>query len=50
MHNLGKAHWEAVKWILRYLKGSPDLGLVFNQHRADPEEQLAMLMLTMVVI
>ena len=36
MHNPGKAHWEAVKWILRYLKGSPDLGLVFDQHRADP--------------
>ena len=37
MHNPGKAHQEAVKWILRYLKGSPDLGLVFDQHRADPE-------------
>jgi len=35
-HNPGKTHWEAVKWILRYLKGSPDLGLVFDQHRADP--------------
>jgi len=36
MHSPGKAHWEAVKWILRYLKDSPDLGLVFDQHRADP--------------
>jgi len=36
MHNPGKTHWEAVKWILRYLKGSPDLGLVFDQHRVDP--------------
>ena len=36
MHNPGKAHWEAVKWIFRYLKGYPDLGLVFDQHRADP--------------
>ena len=36
MHNPGNAHWEAVKWILRYLKGSPDLGLVFDQHRVDP--------------
>ena len=22
MHNLGKDHWEAMKWILRYEKGS----------------------------
>ena len=36
MHNPGKAHWEVVKWILRYLKGSPDLGLVFDHHRVDP--------------
>ena len=36
MHNPGKAQWEAVKWILRYLKGSSDLGLVFDQHRVDP--------------
>jgi len=38
MHNPGKAHWEAVKWILRYLKRSANLGLVFDQHRADPGE------------
>jgi len=37
MHNPDKAHWEVVKWILRYMKGSPDLGLVFDQYRADPE-------------
>ena len=36
MHNPDKTHWEAVKWILCYLKGSPDLGLVFDQHRVDP--------------
>ena len=36
MHNPGKAHSEAIKRILRYLKGSLDLGLVFDQHRADP--------------
>ncbi|XP_068504300.1 secreted RxLR effector protein 161-like [Phaseolus vulgaris] len=36
MHNPGKTHWEAVKWVLRCLKGSPDLGLIFDQHRADP--------------
>ena len=31
MANLGKAHWQAVKWILRYLKGSTDIGLVFGR-------------------
>ena len=27
---LGKKHWEAVKWILRYLKGSSDTCLCFT--------------------
>ncbi|KAM6570403.1 hypothetical protein CsatB_018388 [Cannabis sativa] len=26
----GKEHWSAVKWILRYLKGSMDIGLVYD--------------------
>lgn len=29
MHNPGKQHWLAVKWILRYLRGTSNLGLVF---------------------
>ena len=31
MHNPGKDHWDAMKWILRYVKGSLDKGLVFDR-------------------
>ncbi len=32
MSNPGRGHWEAVKWILRYIKGSLDTGLLFDAH------------------
>ncbi|XP_070025855.1 secreted RxLR effector protein 161-like [Nicotiana sylvestris] len=31
MHNPGKEHWQAVKWILRYIHNTVDVGLVFEQ-------------------
>ena len=30
MSNLGKQHWDVVKWILRYLKGTSDFVLCFG--------------------
>ena len=30
MSRSGKQHWEVVKWILRYLKGSSDICLYFT--------------------
>lgn len=32
MSNPSKEHWEAVKWILRYLVGTKDVGLVFKKN------------------
>lgn len=31
MDNPRKVHWQVVKWILRYLKGSTGIGLVFER-------------------
>ncbi|XP_070056622.1 secreted RxLR effector protein 161-like [Nicotiana tomentosiformis] len=31
MHNPGKEHWQAVKWILRYIRNIVDVGLIFEQ-------------------
>ena len=31
MHDPGKVHWQAVKWILRYIHGTVDVGLKFQR-------------------
>ena len=31
MENLGKEHWNAVKWVLRYLRGTSDYCITFNR-------------------
>ena len=31
MDRLGKIHWQEVKWILRYLKGTSHVGLVYDK-------------------
>lgn len=32
MSNLGKEHWEALKWLSRYFKVSTKFGLVFQRN------------------
>jgi len=31
MHDPGKGLWEAVKWVLLYIKGTIDVDLVFEK-------------------
>ncbi|GJT67523.1 retrotransposon protein, putative, ty1-copia subclass, partial [Tanacetum coccineum] len=33
--NPGKNHWEAVKWILKYLRGTANVGLVYETNRGN---------------
>jgi len=38
MHNPDKSHWEAVKGILRYIKGTIDFDLVFEKDTTGKQE------------
>jgi len=38
MHDPRKGHWEAVKWVLRYIKGTIDVGLVFEKDSTGKQE------------
>ena len=35
MSNLEKQHWKAVKWVLRYLRGTAKLSLVFQRLKTE---------------
>ena len=36
LSNPGRSHWDAVKWIFRYLRGTIDYGIMFNRHQSIP--------------
>jgi len=38
MHDLGRGHWEKVKWGLRYIKGTIDVDLVFEKDSTSKQE------------
>ena len=38
MHDPGRGHWEALKWVLRYIKGTIDVGLIFEKNSAGKQE------------
>ena len=38
MHDPSKGHWEAVKWVLRYIKGTIDVGLVFEKDSTSKQD------------
>ena len=36
LSNPGRSHWDAVKWIFRYLRGTTNYGLMFSRHQSVP--------------
>ncbi len=47
MANPGRQHWEAVKWIFRYLKGTSSIGLVYETKRENAGTALGLSILIM---
>ena len=37
-HDPGKVHWETIKWILRYIKGTIYVGLMFEKYSTGIQE------------
>ena len=40
MYDPDWGHWEAVKWILRYIKSNIDVGLVFKKDFTGKQESI----------
>jgi len=38
MHDPSRGHWEAMKWVLRYIKGTIDISLVFEKDAMSKQE------------
>nr|GEY07578.1 retrotransposon protein, putative, Ty1-copia subclass [Tanacetum cinerariifolium] len=48
--NPGKKHWEAVKWILKYLRGTVNVGLVYGTNHSNHVDVTGFLIQTMLRI
>jgi len=40
MHDPGRGYWEAVKWVLRYIKGTISVGLVFKKDSTGKQKSI----------
>jgi len=38
IHDLGRDHWDVMKWILRYIKDTVDVRLVFEKDTNDKQD------------
>jgi len=38
MYDPGRSHWEAVNWVLQYIKGTIDVDLVFEKNSTGKQE------------